>query len=115
MRISDWSSDVCSSDLLADERARNGHKEPWSVPYFGVGNELWGCGGNMRAEYAADVTRRYATFIKAPAGTKILKIAAGANVDDYNWTETMMRVAASTLDGLSLHYYVLPELGRAHV
>ncbi|WOF45510.1 alpha-N-arabinofuranosidase [Sphingopyxis indica] len=96
---------------LADERARNGHKGPWSVPYFGVGNELWGCGGNMRAEYAADVTRRYATFIKAPAGTKILKIAAGANVDDYNWTETMMRVAASTLDGLSLHYYVLPGGG----
>jgi alpha-L-arabinofuranosidase len=37
-------------------------------PYFGVGNELWGCGGNMRPEYAADLTRRYATFIKVPAG-----------------------------------------------
>ena len=67
---------------LAEERAKNGHKEPYAVPYFGIGNELWGCGGNMRAEYAADVTRRYATFIKAPRGTKILKIAAGANVDD---------------------------------
>ncbi len=55
---------------LAEERASNGHKEPYAVPYFGVGNELWGCGGNMRAEYAADVTRRYATFIKAPRGTK---------------------------------------------
>jgi len=96
---------------LADERARNGHKEPWAVPYFGVGNELWGCGGNMRAEYAADVTRRYATFIKAPAGTSILKVAAGANGDDYDWTETLMRVAAQTLDGLSLHYYVLPDGG----
>ncbi|OHT21436.1 alpha-N-arabinofuranosidase [Edaphosphingomonas haloaromaticamans] len=96
---------------LADERARNGHKEPWKVPYFGVGNELWGCGGNMRPEYAADVTRRYATFIKAPAGTRIMKIAAGANVDDYNWTETMMRVAGSQLDALSLHYYVHPAGG----
>ena len=72
---------------------------------------LIGCGGNMRAEYAADVTRRYATFIKAPRGTKILKIAAGANVDDYNWTETMMRVAADQLDALSLHYYTLPQGG----
>jgi alpha-N-arabinofuranosidase len=96
---------------LAEERARNGHKEPWRVAYFGVGNELWGCGGNMRAEFAADETRRYATFIKAPAGTKIMKIAAGANVDDYNWTETMMRVAADRLDGLSLHYYVHPAGG----
>ena len=96
---------------LADERASNGHKEPYAVPYFGVGNELWGCGGNMRAEYAADVTRRYATFIKAPRGTKIMKIAAGANVDDYNWTETMMRVAGDQLDALSLHYYTLPQGG----
>ncbi|AOF95516.1 alpha-N-arabinofuranosidase [Sphingobium sp. RAC03] len=96
---------------LADERAKNGHKEPWAVPYFGIGNELWGCGGNMRAEYAADVTRRYATFIKAPAGTKILKIAAGANVDDYNWTEVMMREAGDQLDAVSLHYYTLPQGG----
>lgn len=96
---------------LADERARNGHREPWALPYFGIGNELWGCGGNMRPEYAADVTRRYATFIKAPAGTKILKIASGANVDDYGWTETMMRVAGDMLDGVSLHYYTLPDGG----
>ncbi|MCW1381632.1 alpha-N-arabinofuranosidase [Novosphingobium sp. KCTC 2891] len=96
---------------LADLRARNGHKAPWAVPYFGVGNELWGCGGNMRPEYAADVTRRYATFVKAPAGTRIMKIAAGANVDDYAWTDTMMRVAGDMLDGVSLHYYVHPAGG----
>lgn len=96
---------------LADLRAKNGHKEPWAVPYFGIGNELWGCGGNMRPEFAADETRRYATFVKAPAETKILKVAAGANVDDYAWTETMMRVAAGQLDGVSLHYYTLPEGG----
>ena len=93
---------------LADLRAKNGRKQPWKVPYFGVGNELWGCGGNMRAEYAADVSRRYATFIKAPAGTRIMKIAAGANSDDYNWTETFMRVAANQIDALSLHYYTVP-------
>lgn len=96
---------------LAEERARNGRKEPWKVPYFGVGNELWGCGGNMRAEFAADETRRFATFVKAPAGTKIVKIAAGANVDDYGWTDAMMRVAGNFIDGLSLHYYVHPAGG----
>jgi alpha-N-arabinofuranosidase len=93
---------------LADERAANGHKAPWKVPYFGVGNELWGCGGNMRAEFAADETRRYATFIKAPSGTTILKIASGANVDDYKWTETMIRETAGQVDALSLHYYTIP-------
>jgi alpha-N-arabinofuranosidase len=96
---------------LADERARNGHKAPWKVPYFGVGNELWGCGGNMRPEFAADETKRYATFIVAPEGTRILKIASGANVDDYKWTETMMREVAGQVDGLSLHYYTIPGGG----
>ncbi|WP_276205508.1 alpha-N-arabinofuranosidase [Sphingomonas montana] len=93
---------------LADERARNGHRAPWKVPYFGVGNELWGCGGNMKADYAADLTRRYGTFIKAPAGTSILRIASGANAQDYNWTEVMMRDAGDRIDGIALHYYTLP-------
>lgn len=96
---------------LADERARNGHKAPYELPYFGIGNELWGCGGNMRPDYAADVTRRYATFVKVPEGTKTLKIASGANTDDYKWTEAMMSIAGDKVDGLSLHYYTLPDGG----
>lgn len=94
---------------LADQRAANGHPEPWALPFFGIGNELWGCGGNMRPQYAADVTRRFATFIKAPAGTRILKIAAGASADDTEWTEVMMEVAAGQIDALSLHYYTNPS------
>jgi alpha-N-arabinofuranosidase len=93
---------------LADLRAKNGHKTPWALPYFGIGNELWGCGGNMRAQYAADVTRRYATFVKAPANTRILKIASGANSEDVAWTDTMMQVAGGQVDALSLHYYTVP-------
>jgi alpha-N-arabinofuranosidase len=96
---------------LAEERGRNGRKEPWALPAFGIGNELWGCGGNMRAEYAADVTKRYATFLKVPAGKTIVKIASGANGDDYNWTEVMMREAGKHLDALSLHYYTIPQGG----
>ena len=38
-----------AGSTLANERAANGRKEPWRVPYVGLGNELWGCGGNMRA------------------------------------------------------------------
>jgi alpha-N-arabinofuranosidase len=97
-----------SSSSLARERAANGRKEPWKLPYLGLGNELWGCGGNMRAEYAADVTRRYSTFVKAPAGQKILRIASGASGSNYNWTEVLMREAGSTIDGIGVHYYTLP-------
>ncbi|WP_019832031.1 alpha-N-arabinofuranosidase [Sphingomonas sp. PR090111-T3T-6A] len=97
-----------TGSTLAKERAANGHPAPWKVPYFGVGNELWGCGGNMRPEYAADLTRRYATFIKAPAGEKIMRFASGANGDDYHWTDVMMREAVDQIDGLTLHYYTVP-------
>ncbi|PPU81135.1 alpha-N-arabinofuranosidase [Xanthomonas sacchari] len=93
---------------LAEQRRRNGRQAPWKVPFFGVGNELWGCGGNMRAEYAADVFRRYQTFVKAPADQKIMKIAPGPSDADYHWTEVMMREATKFMDGLSLHYYTIP-------
>ncbi|NKJ41299.1 alpha-L-arabinofuranosidase C-terminal domain-containing protein [Novosphingobium sp. SG720] len=107
--MAEWVEYITSpAGSLAEERARNGHKGAWALPLFGIGNELWGCGGSMRPEYAADETRRFATFIKAPAGTRVLKIASGPNVDDYNWTETVMRLAGDQIDGLSLHYYTVP-------
>lgn len=93
---------------LADERKANGRATPWQLPYFGLGNELWGCGGNMRAEYAADVTRRYSTFIKTPKGVKTMKMASGPSDADYHWTEVMMRDASRHFDGIGLHYYTLP-------
>jgi len=93
---------------LAAERAANGRQDPWKLPYFGLGNELWGCGGSMRAEYAADVTRRYSTFVKVPAGVTIRKMASGPSDANYHWTEVMMRDAGRYIDGIGLHYYTLP-------
>ena len=93
---------------LAKEREANGRKPPWKVPLFGIGNELWGCGGAMRAEYAADLTRRYANFVKAPGGQTMFKIASGASDADYNWTDTLMRVAGKSIDALALHHYATP-------
>ena len=93
---------------LARQRRANGRDKPWKVAFVGVGNELWGCGGNMRAEYAADVYRRYQTFVKAPADQALRKIAPGPSSDDYHWTDVMMREAGKLMDGLSLHYYTVP-------
>jgi alpha-N-arabinofuranosidase len=93
---------------LAKERAANGHPAPFKVEFLGLGNELWGCGGNMRAEYAADLTNRYAQFAKSGDGS-MLKIASGPSDSNYDWTDTMMRIAGKTIDGLSLHYYTRPR------
>ncbi len=94
---------------MAEERRKNGREEPWKMAFFGVGNENWGCGGNMRAEYYADEYRRYQTYVRQYGDDKIYKIAGGANVDDYHWTETLMKNAHWMMDGLSLHYYVHPH------
>jgi len=93
---------------MAEQRAENGREKPWKLKYFGVGNENWGCGGNMRPEYYADLYRRYATYVRNYGDNKIFKIAGGANIDDYRWTEVLMREAGRFMDGLSLHYYTFP-------
>lgn len=107
--LAEWVEYMTSptTSTLAEERRANGRDEPWKLDYVGIGNELWGCGGQMKADYAADVTRRYATFIKAPAGVDILKIASGASDFNYNWTETMMREAGDVVDGIGVHYYTV--------
>ena len=98
-----------SDSTLANERRANGRKEPWKIKYFGVGNENWGCGGNMRPEYYADLYRRYQTFVKNYPGSRIQKIACGSNGEDYNWTEVVMsRVNPRMMSGISLHWYTLP-------
>ncbi|MEH7128549.1 alpha-N-arabinofuranosidase [Neobacillus drentensis] len=93
---------------MANWRRENGRAEPWKLKYFGVGNENWGCGGNMRPEYYADLFRRYQTYVRNYGNNKVYKIAGGANVDDYNWTEVLMKNAHWLMDGLSLHYYTIP-------
>jgi alpha-L-arabinofuranosidase len=93
---------------LAQLRRKNGRDKPWKVKYFAVGNETWGCGGNMRAEYYADLYRHYITFVKGPEGNKPLRIASGANGSGLPWTEVLMREATRHMDAISVHYYTLP-------
>ena len=90
---------------LANERRKNGREKPWKLKFFGVGNENWGCGGNMRPEYYADLYKRYATFIRNYGDEPIYKIAGGPNVDDTRWMETLMQNIRHMTEGISLHNY----------
>ncbi len=92
---------------MSKMREANGHKKPWKLPFFCVGNESWGCGGNMKPEYYADLYRRYQTYVRQYGKDKIFKIACGPNSSDYNWTEVLMREAGNLMDGLSLHHYTI--------
>ncbi len=108
--MSEWIEYMTFDGLspMAALREANGRKEPWKVTYFGVGNESWGCGGNMTPEYYANEYRRYQTYCRNYGDNKLFRIACGANVDDYNWTEVLMKAAGNHMNGLSLHYYTLP-------
>jgi alpha-N-arabinofuranosidase len=88
-------------------RRENGREKPWKVKFWGVGNEAWGCGGNMKPDYYADTYRKYATFMADWSNTGgLFRIASGANSADYNWTETLMKnIPANMLEGVALHHY----------
>ncbi|NQT19985.1 MAG: alpha-N-arabinofuranosidase, partial [Planctomycetes bacterium] len=90
---------------MANLRRENGRDKPWDVKFWGVGNENWGCGGNMRPEYYADLVRRYGCYCRNYPNRKLYKIACGANGANYEWTDTLMRQAGYAIDGLALHYY----------
>ena len=90
---------------MSDLRKANGRKEPWPLKYFGVGNENWGCGGNMTPEFYADQYKRYATYVRNFGSNHIFKIACGPNGPNTNWTDVLMREAGKKMDGLALHYY----------
>ena len=87
---------------MSDLRKKNGKTEPWKVKFWGIGNEAWGCGGNMTADYYSGEYKKYATFM----GDGLNRIASGANSSDYNWTETLMKnVPLNMLGGVALHHY----------
>jgi len=101
--------DISNASSWVQQRAKNGHPEPYKVSFWGVGNENWGCGGDMTAEYYANEYKRFANFCETyPGSPRLKKIAGGANSDDYNWTEVLMKnIPSNLMWGLSLHYYTL--------
>jgi alpha-L-arabinofuranosidase len=92
---------------MADLRRRNGQDEPFNVRFWGLGNEAWGCGGNMRPEYYADELKRYQSFLPSYGDVRPFRIAVGPTDDNYEWMEVVMREAGRYIDGIDLHHYTL--------
>jgi len=109
--LSQWVEYVNSDNVspMTEFRKQNGREKSWGVKYWGIGNESWGCGGNMRPEFCADQTRRYGTYMRDYGQNKLFKIACGASSGDYQWTEVMMKNALGHMSGLSLHHYAFND------
>ena len=106
----EWVEYVTSSNKspMTDLRKANGREEPWNVKYWGIGNETWGCGGDMTPEYYANIYRQYACFIR---GKGLQKIICGPSENDVNWTDKLlagMKGKMGQVQGMSMHYYTLP-------
>ncbi len=91
---------------MADLRRANGRDEPWRVRYFGVGNENWGCGGNMTPEYYADLYNRFQTYVRSYSGNRIVKVACGPGSENYQWMRVVMERCNRHMAAISLHHYV---------
>ena len=99
---------------MSDLRKENGRANPWQVKLWGIGNEAWGCGGNMKPEYYAGEYRKYATFISDWENSGgLMRIASGASDADYNWTETLMKnIPGNMLGGVAMHHYSVLEWNK---
>jgi len=107
--LSEW-AEYMTSDIespMTKLRKQNGREKPWKVKYFGIGNEAWGCGGQMTAEHYSDVCRQYATYLNY-AGHGVNKVASGASDFQGNWTEVLMKNVGARVEGVGVHYYTLP-------
>lgn len=105
---------------MAELRRKNGREKPWKLKYFGIGNEVWGGGGDMTAEYYANLYRHFHHFVVANGfmtESKMLCVASGPSSNDYEFTDKVTSILykptfpmqqvsdAPLMDGLSLHHY----------
>ncbi|HEY3328572.1 MAG TPA: alpha-L-arabinofuranosidase C-terminal domain-containing protein [Capsulimonadaceae bacterium] len=95
---------------LADERRANGADKPFGIRYWGVGNENWGCGGNMTPLHYADEFAKYQTFLFNYPDAPVTKVACGPNGYDWGWTRTFLGTLAERrqlggVNGFAAHYY----------
>ena len=107
MHLRNW-MDYClspqGSTSLALEREKNGHPEPFDIPYWGVGNETWGGGGHMRPEFYADECRRYATLMHN-VSREVELYACGSDSSKYDWTHGTVPNLDDHTTGFAMHYY----------
>jgi len=110
--LADWVqyANFDAKSPMSDLRRKNGQDKAWGVKFWGIGNEAWGCGGNMTPEHYADVYRTFVTFMNNTPTTRLTRIASGANGSDYNWTEVLMKnIPLNMLGGLGVHHYSVIE------
>jgi alpha-N-arabinofuranosidase len=110
----DWLEYLTSSQptALAQERAANGHPEPYRIALLGIGNESWGCGGSMTPDEYVHHLKVFARYARNYGTQTMRRVAVGPDGADTGYTEAVMkawkhRTWAWDIEGLSLHSYTV--------
>jgi alpha-N-arabinofuranosidase len=104
----EYCNSPAGSTTLADLRAAGGEREPFRVRFWGIGNESWGCGGNLTPEEYAMEYRRFTAWMPR-YGVELALIGSGPNGADYEWTRRFFTKLAEKgigpLWGWGMHNY----------
>ena len=105
---------TATGSALAQERARNGRTEPWDVAFWGIGNEVWGCGGPFTPQEYITELKKFATFSNNynPSVNSRFVAVGPDSFDEFSfgYTDAIMEAWAKKtwtwdIQGLSLHKY----------
>jgi alpha-L-arabinofuranosidase len=79
----------------------------WTLKFFKVGNEVWGCGGNQdEATYETNYLANY-DKLSAPVNGKKLKIIASTGlIGNWTWFDAQVKNLVGKIDGVELHDYI---------
>jgi alpha-L-arabinofuranosidase len=107
----EYCNSPAGSSTLAEMRAASGDREPFRVRFWGVGNETWGCGGNLTPEEYATEYRRFTAWLPR-YGVDLACIGAGPGSGDLRWTRGFFTKLAEkgegalgSIWGWALHHY----------
>ncbi len=94
---------------FAQARRQNGREEPWAVPYWGLGNEMygeWQVGSMSAEEYAREATRwaRAIRMLDPQA-----KLVSCGMVGWSEWDRVVVDALAPLVDYHSIHIYTGSE------
>jgi alpha-L-arabinofuranosidase len=93
---------------LARLRARNGRAKPFKVAFYGIGNEAWGCGGNMTPQHYTNLYNHHATFARAPQAAMPQLIATAGLHGDPAWVDYLSKNIRARANAIGLHWYSVP-------
>ncbi len=90
----------------------------WNVKYFKIGNEVWGCGGNLGHDVAAETTyeswfnANYDVLSPPVNGKELFLVGATAGVwtidpnNNDDWINRMLGNIGDKMTGIELHDYI---------